>query len=533
MEADARPGGAGEPRVAGSGRPVTLLRLLSWPAALAAWAAFVLFCVALSFSRGLCCADDGSFAVAAKNIATGAGYLKPVDDYTEVPYSTRFNPHFGLGPTLIVPCAVLLRVFGVNETVPGVSAILVWASLLTVLLARAHRQATGPWLFLAVIVFCGTTLVVFASHFEQWFAFLGEITVAAFALLALWIVAVEELSERSLLLAGLLIGLSLQTKPIAALLVPAFLVVVAARLRSASLDRRALRRDGALVTVACLLPTAAFEVIKLQQLGMTDYAAYTYRFLRNLAGQGVKWGLSQTLSSQAGRAGHTWILELLRRRIEVFQDGFAIHPVFLAAFLLLPLVLWRGLRERRWRALILGLAASIWCLGAYWLFISIGWPRYLVIAVAIGCFALCIPIVGLRHAWQRAGFTLAALALLAAGGGLRRLPLIVVDADNGLFRASSERLARAGVVAAIKDQLKRGPVILSSEGWASFVDVEFNLDGPNNFRRFDKISALPGRKLVLVNHRFPGTDPDMTREIRSRVAATLYSQEPYELLEIR
>jgi hypothetical protein len=533
MEVDARPGGVRESSSAGSRRPVALLRLLSWVAALGVWAAFVLFCVGLTFSRGLCCADDSWFAVAAKNIATGVGYLKPLDDSMGVPYSTRFNPPFGMGPTLIVPCAAIMRVVGVNEVVPGLSAILLWASLLTALFVRMGRQTTNPGFPLAVAIFCFACLIVFAAHFEQLYAFLGEIPVAAFSLLALWIVAVEKLSGKSLFLSGILIGLSLQTKPIAALTVPAFLVVLALRLKGAGLTRRALFGRAALASAACFLPTAAFETIKLQRLGLRNYADYTWHFLGRLVSQGAQWGFLRTLAGHDVGAEHASVLELLRQRIEVIHDHFVIHPVFLLAFLVLPLVLWRGLLEERWRPLFLGLFVAIWSFGGYWLFISIGWPRYLVVAVAIGCFALCIPIVGLQRAWQRVLFALVSLAVLIGGGGLGRLRFIVTDVDNGLFRPSSERLARARVVATIKEQAKQGPLILSSEGWASYVDVEFLLDGPMNFRSYDRISSQPGRKAVLMNRRFRGTNADVTREVRSRTSATLFSEGLYELLEIR
>ena len=60
--------------------PSTLISEYHWlqvilrGAAALTWITFILFCIASAISFGLCCADDGVIALAAKSLAHGYGY---------------------------------------------------------------------------------------------------------------------------------------------------------------------------------------------------------------------------------------------------------------------------------------------------------------------------------------------------------------------------------------------------------------------------------------------------------------------------
>src|SRR5437016_134312 len=63
------------------------------------------------FSNGLCCADDSMYATVAKNLAFGKGYVQstPLDGSIGL---RSFDPAVGTGPTVIIPTAALVYIFG-------------------------------------------------------------------------------------------------------------------------------------------------------------------------------------------------------------------------------------------------------------------------------------------------------------------------------------------------------------------------------------------------------------------------------------
>ena len=196
------------------------------------WGLFVLYCLGIATSRGLCCGDDSYRALVAKNICTGIGFATSWGTPEHVLRPVLFDPAIGDGPVLIASCALLLRLAGINEVVPGITAILLWGSILTVLLARISHH-TNPLSFVfGVSIFSLSIIAVFPAHFEHWYAFLGEIPAAAFLLLGHWILAAEKLSWRTLLLSGLALGLAVEAKYLALLGTVGACVILLVRFRN-------------------------------------------------------------------------------------------------------------------------------------------------------------------------------------------------------------------------------------------------------------------------------------------------------------
>src|SRR5215472_5254008 len=162
------------------------------------WFSFIVFCVGLNQSHGLCCADDAFFANVAKSLASGLGYATTFPAYNgEITHPVLFDPYSTTGPTLIVPCAIAFKIFGKNEVLPGLTAILIWGSVLTFVLARISRRTDGLSFFLGVSVMCAAFLASFSHYFYTWYTFFGEIVTAAFLILGHWIISNERMSEKS------------------------------------------------------------------------------------------------------------------------------------------------------------------------------------------------------------------------------------------------------------------------------------------------------------------------------------------------
>jgi hypothetical protein len=480
-----------------------------------AWAAFVIVCLGMAVSRGLCSADDGMFADIARSLSTGTGYATTFADENGVTKPIRFDPLVGTGPTLILPCALLFWLFGANEIVPGVFAVLFSCILFTIILIRIDRKVASTTFLGGVALFCIVNLAVFAHHFEQWHAFLGEIPAAALLLLAHWIAAAERPSAKSFLSCGVLLGLSVLTKHLAVFAAPGVFLILAFRLRGEPRKLAAGLRWLAACLLGCLIPIGVFELFKIQQLGFTGFTANWEAFLAAAGKQGMDAG---------GQPFWTRVQE----RLSAVQDRFALNPAALLLFVIFTLRLTWSQWEKCWSRLFAGLAASTAVYSLYWLMFSIGWPRYLVIAIGLAAFALCVPALACSRWQDRALSCVCVLVLVAAG--IPRIPYALSLADNGIFRPSTERQARADVVAVIHATEERGPVVLASRWWAECVDVKFNLPSNLNFRLGETVSDLPKGSLLLLNRRFSIND-SAEKEARAGASTTILAAGSFELLQ--
>jgi hypothetical protein len=107
---------------------------------------------------GLTDEDDGLFALAATNVATGQGYGTPASSERFVP----FHPYITTGPAVILPVATVIRIFGALDWLPGAATLAIFLAQLTVaalVLARRFgwRQVTG---------FVFTTMLLVAAYLE-------------------------------------------------------------------------------------------------------------------------------------------------------------------------------------------------------------------------------------------------------------------------------------------------------------------------------------------------------------------------------
>src|SRR5437868_6610512 len=252
------------------------------------WFSFILFCVGLNQSHGLCCADDAWFAIVAKSLASGLGYATTFSASEEITHPILFNPSTGTGPTLIVPCAIAFKIFGKNEVLPGLTAILTWGSVLTLVLARISRRTDGLSFLLGVSVMCAAFLGTLSFHFEQWYSFLGEIVAAAFLILAHWIISNERFAETSSFLCGLTLGCAFQTKFLAAIPATGIVLVFVVRGMRAGFRPVQLVRCAAALLIGSLIPTLTFEAYKLFELGGHGYLANWQEQLRWIKAQGMQ-----------------------------------------------------------------------------------------------------------------------------------------------------------------------------------------------------------------------------------------------------
>ena len=89
----------GDARLAALGSAVFVLSVVSW-----------MVVVALTSARrlGLCCADDGYFAIIAKTLVNDLVYALPLSSSER----SWFDPQVGSGPAFIMPGAAMIAMFG-------------------------------------------------------------------------------------------------------------------------------------------------------------------------------------------------------------------------------------------------------------------------------------------------------------------------------------------------------------------------------------------------------------------------------------
>jgi hypothetical protein len=101
--------------------------------------AFAFLVYGFVFSNGLCCGDDSTNAVVAKNLAFGKGYLNTILS-SGASGSKYFDPEISTGPTLNVPAAGLIYVVGNVPWAPGFIT-----ATLTVILLLATAIFVSKW----------------------------------------------------------------------------------------------------------------------------------------------------------------------------------------------------------------------------------------------------------------------------------------------------------------------------------------------------------------------------------------------------
>jgi len=486
------------------------------------WFSFILFCVGLNQSNGLASADDAFLAITVKSLASGLGYATTFPVFSkEIAHPILFFPG-GSGPTLIVPCAIAFKIFGKNEVLPGLTAILTWGSVLTLVLARISRRIDGLSFLLGVSVMCAAFLGTCSLHFEHWCSFLGEIVAVAFLILAHWLISNERFAETSSFLCGLALGCAFQAKFLAAIAATGIVLVFVVRGMRVGFRAVQLVKCAAALLIGSLVPTLTFEAYKLFELGGRGYLANWLEQLHFIRGMGLRRNI------------HGSVL-LVQQRIALVHDRFGVNLIGLLALIAFGMFLYWRSASKNWISLSAGLLLSVATAAIYWATLSIGLARYLVIAVAMGAFLLSVPIFTLEL-WPKLLFALLTLVLLMTGLSRAGHSHVVQSAAPGLFRPSPERVARASLVRIIEQRQQEAPTILASRYWPSFVDVEFLLPGSMNFKRIETVIELPGPKLILLNHRFdPFAPPEAEpiNKIRALTSSIIFADGPYELLEVR
>jgi len=468
------------------------------PIVLAVVAAAVAFNVSARLVQStLCCGDDALFAVPAKNLAFGEGYLATFPPAQTRAHDVRLfdTSATTTGPTLVVPVAAAIHLFGNRYWVPGAVTALASVALLAAL-AATWRRLLGPDAWLALTLLIVILQLVTIDHYVFWFTLLGELPASLLVVLAASLLAGEARRPRRAFAAGLGLGAAILTKSVAAIGVAAIAATLAGLAvaalwtsrrgtpRPALVPWRALFAGG----LGCVLPLAAFDAWKLSSLGWSGYVqlkADERLFLASHDGSGIGY------LTRAGLDGVATTLHTNWGVLAKFLGGSTSEVALLAA-LTVGVVAFRRAREPAER-LVLLLAAAALAHAGWWLFISFaGWTRHLAPGLVYLCAATAVAVR--RWPLDRRAAALAALMVIALAPRSNRLGEVVARAP---YFEPDPRTRAMLLTAAYLEGLEPGH-LKAATSWASVQDLEYLAPGSRNFVQYRFVAPRdrPGTYLV-------------------------------------
>lgn len=244
--------------------------------------------------------DEAFNLTVPRNLLAGLGYAS--DGALSGSTITPFDPRISTGPVVLLPVAALLAT-GMDPVLAARLVPLGFWVLLLAGLAVLGRRIAGRWAaLLAVAVPLAFTADAGVSPLQGPADLLGEIPAAA---LLVWALAVL---PRRAWLAGLLVGLAVQAKLIAALALPAFAVAlwVLADGHGWARLRDTVRRAW-LPLLLSAVPTALFELGALLTLGPAGFIEHLRAFVRFVRSGGQS-DAATTVLQKLGTLADSWSL---------------------------------------------------------------------------------------------------------------------------------------------------------------------------------------------------------------------------------
>lgn len=443
-------------------------------ALLAAFSFFVWMSVPV-IRRGVSSGDDANAAYIAKSLAVGRGYGFPESPDHFVLFESSITS--SIGPTLILPVALLIWILGPLDQLPGAVTTVIFLGQLIVAAIILYRrfgwaQTCG---FLSATIWL---LMLTSSKMWLFGSLLGEPATFGFILIGTAGLVVAK-RARGIVAACLCLSLALVTKQIALFPVTGILgtwVIVS------WFDRVGLRvlfrRAATLVLATSSLPLA-FEATKLFTLGL---AGYRDRFRETL-----------NFNLQMGVGSGTQIGRWTSFR-SIFLDSY-VSATLLAIVVtgsVVLLVLARRSRDQdaggMERFALLTWAAAVAHL-AYVLILSILWERYFWIGIALLLTAICAPLLAVESKLRVA--TILVLLVGTIGFGLHR-PLYTLRDSVSASTAPTDRAA----VVKLLDEHPELPIV--AQYWASIFDVLYLRDKEGTWFYAADVVRLQHRDFIAV-----------------------------------
>jgi hypothetical protein len=183
------------------------------------------------------------------------------------------------------------------------------------------------------------------------------------------------------------------------------------------------------------------------------------------------------------------------------RERFGISVTQLALTSVLALIAIANRTTTRLRQLATVLTLGILVSVVWFLFGSVGWPRYLTQTMLV-FLALLALVIGALKPVQALTYGAAALLMLLAVN-YPKLPYVFSELDNGV--APNSRLLNALSVTRFVDS-HADTSLFATDNWWDTVDIEYYSTRTQVFRRYSAVQNRPNIVLIL-NGRFASMEP--------------------------
>jgi hypothetical protein len=448
-------------------------------------------CVLNAVRTGTNAFDDAANAVVSKNLAQGRGYLLSFDFDGANTGGNLFDPQLDISPSIIMVGALAIRAFGVHPAVPALALIFVNILIFAVWMSLLARNGRMRGLLYGAI-FSISAVAFTAKHHEEWFAFLGEFEAFLLAVAAFALVSFGAQRRRTFVLSGILLGLSFLAKELSALYVLAFAMTLILR-GTLCFPRRnwdgreacRLLRGGFLAFIGVTVPGLLFELYRLYSLGAAG-------FVRN-------WRDHFHYVYSMGVDGQPVGFKLIALRDAIIREHYLLGLVPLAVItLLVSALIWRHCPDRRVRHYCLFLLIAFAIHLAYWLLMSIGWPRYAFNMILFACAIPPILVIGVKPLTARwTAASIAVFTIVLGWSGFVHYG--VVWLAPAWVGSPNDAQTQLNLEAYLTESGYSG--LVYAPWWGHMASLEYLAKQPGRFSFATGDSKAPG--LLVVNRRLP------------------------------
>jgi len=456
--------------------------------------------------QGVCCFDDASFSVIAKNLAGGDGYLLTLD-YGNLDHSgTLFHPALGTGPTTIVFASAAIALFGAADWVPGVATVFFnLIVMLSMIAVMSKRVGLARALCFAAVLMLAS-IAVTQKHHEQWFALLGEVQSFLLTMLAYALIAFGSRSIRSLIAAGVMLGLAFLAKEMAILYTLPVAAVALATFFGSPTQPWTLRVQRSFtpllaVALGAALPVIIFELYRLHALGLHGWMENWKLHIAFVRSQGV---------AQHAQSTYALIAERMDAFSIRFEFGFPATIALAVTGTFFALAMSRDNRTKTFALLVF----VAWLLHAsYWLLMSVGWARYAFLSIPFAIAAACVPIL-YAPLTGRSAIQWGLLAFLLAAIVQPTRHYISSIWHPSLSHSSDAADATQRSKVQLRDFLAGTDEVIYTPWWAHAASMEYLLPGHAHFTAVTSQSASGG--LLLIDKKLPLPETSDFTELSAR-----------------
>ena len=458
-------------------------------------ACYLLLVSSLVFSKGVCCGDDAYFAIIAKNLANGLGFASTVQPNVARYTVQQFDPLIGTTPTIIIPAALLIKIFGNTYWAPGLSNLILWSLLLVGigLFLQKYSYGNGFSLFTFSFIYLSYTFMPY--HFEQWYALLGEVPAALLIILAV-LCYLNRDSYVSHVFSGLLFASAVQAKFLALIAFAVFVLVQGlvypdqnpAKLSSSL--KSSLKRILYII-IGFSFPYILFESWKLSILGSQDYVENWHKYFVYVRSDGARF---DQFSS---------VIVMLIERLQILLDRFGL---LLPATGLVLMLVWLIIKEdKNLKYLYIVLVSIIVVYSFWWLFFSIGWARYFIICLILLIFVISLPLLSIKSKLQLYSYLFLVIIFTSNNWGRLKYPF---EGLNGRYFspiAKTEALLETSRI--LNQNIYHDESRIATQWWATAADIEYLMNDSMNFTTvWDDDLKNTDSFWVAVNTKFSNAD---------------------------